>query len=93
MCCYSDHNKLLSKSFTCDFYGKSLPNITSTFKPLAEYHVYFCVCSQGMRFSMALIGMLCFIALSDELITELQGRDRLLAHKDFLMEKIQNLSK
>ena len=42
---------------------------------------------------MALIGMLCCIALSDELITELQSRDRLLAHKDFLMEKIQNLSK
>lgn len=31
--------------------------------------------------------------LSDQLIMELQSRERLIAHKDFLLEKIQNLSK
>lgn len=34
-----------------------------------------------------------YTALSDQLISELQSRDRLLAHKDFLLEKIQNLTK
>ena len=33
------------------------------------------------------------VALSDELVSELQNRERLQAHNEFLLEKIQNLSR